>query len=250
MGFFEGLNPEKYDRQYSDGQLLRRIWEYFRPQTGRLIGIMVLVIALGAVFAAFPLFIGWLVDLLGGQPSLQLIALTGAVLVVMAFLQWGMNWARRSLVARSVGDVVLELRVRAFKAASAHDLSFYDQFSSGRIVSRITSDSNDFGQLVVISTELGSEVLHAVILAVVLIRTEWHMALLLFSFMPVIVALTLGFRSLARRVTRRGMQAMADVNAAIKETVSGISIAKNFRQEQSIFGTFDSANQQSYRVNV
>ena len=76
------------------------------------------------------------------------------------------------------------------------------------------------------------------------------MALLLFAFLPVIFGMAIGFRSLARRVTKRGMQAMADVNSAIKETVSGISIAKNFRQETSIFGTFDAANQQSYRVNV
>jgi ATP-binding cassette subfamily B protein len=46
------------------------------------------------------------------------------------------------------------------------------------------------------------------------------------------------------------MQAMADVNAAIKETVSGISIAKNFRQEESIFQIFDASNQTSYRVNI
>ncbi len=46
------------------------------------------------------------------------------------------------------------------------------------------------------------------------------------------------------------MQAMANVNSTIKETVSGIAIAKNFRQETSIFGTFDAANQQSYHVNV
>jgi ATP-binding cassette subfamily B protein len=46
------------------------------------------------------------------------------------------------------------------------------------------------------------------------------------------------------------MQAMADVNSAIKETVSGIAIAKNFRQESGIFQTFDTANRTSYRVNV
>jgi ATP-binding cassette subfamily B protein len=40
------------------------------------------------------------------------------------------------------------------------------------------------------------------------------------------------------------------VNSAIKETVSGIAIAKNFRQEDSIFKTFNTANQVSYRVNV
>jgi ATP-binding cassette subfamily B protein len=43
---------------------------------------------------------------------------------------------------------------------------------------------------------------------------------------------------------------MSDVNAAIKETISGISIAKNFRQEDSIFQSFDESNQQSYQVNV
>ena len=97
-----------------------------------------------------------------------------------------------------MGDVVLQLRAGAFEAAAEHDLSFYDQFSSGRIVSRITSDSNDFGQLVVIITDLGSEIFQALILGVVLVRTEWHMALLLFAFMPFIFALTVGFRGLAR----------------------------------------------------
>lgn len=43
---------------------------------------------------------------------------------------------------------------------------------------------------------------------------------------------------------------MANVNAAIKETVSGIAVAKNFRQENNIFVEFDEANRQSYKVNV
>jgi ATP-binding cassette subfamily B protein len=250
MAFFAGLNAEKYDRQYTDRQLVRRIAAYFRPQARRLTLITLLVLIVAAIGASLPVVVSRMVDLLRGQPSMNAVAVVGWVLLAIAFATWGLNWARRSLVVRAVGDVVLELRSRAFEAAAEHDLSFYDQFSSGRIVSRITSDSNDFGQLVVIVTDLGSQVFQAVILGVVLVRTEWHLALLLFSFIPFIFGITLGFRNLARRVTRRGMQAMADVNAAIKETVSGISIAKNFRQEESIFGTFDSANQQSYRVNI
>jgi len=208
------------------------------------------VVGIGGIAAALPVVVARLVDMLKSEPSPFLIGAAAAVMVGIAFATWGLNWARRSLVVRAVGDVVLQLRARAFEAAAEHDLSFYDQFSSGRIVSRITSDSNDFGQLVVIVTDIGSQMLQVVILAVVLVRTEWHMALLLFSFIPFIMGIAIGFRSLARRVTRRGMQAMADVNAAIKETVSGISIAKNFRQEASIFTVFDAANQQSYRVNV
>ena len=250
MGFFAGLNDEKYDRQYTDRELMRRIITFFKPQTKRLVWVTVLVIVVAGIGAALPVVVARMVDLLKEQPSLQAISLVSLAVLLIGVSLWGLNWARRSLVVRAVGDVVLDLRTRAFRAAAEHDLSFYDQFSSGRIVSRITSDTNDFGQLVVIVTDVGSQIVQAIILAIVLFRTEWRLALLVVSFLPVIFAIAAGFRVLARRVTKRGMKAMANVNAAIKETISGISIAKNFRQEKSIFKSFDESNQQSYQVNI
>ena len=250
MGFFAGLNDEKYDRQYTDRELLRRILEYFKSQKAQLIWVLALVVVLAMIGAALPVVVARMVDLLKGQPSLQTISLVSLAVLFIGIGLWGLNWARRSLVVRAVGDVVLDLRTRAFRAAAEHDLSFYDQFSSGRIVSRITSDTNDFGQLVVIVTDVGSQIVQAIILGVVLFRTDLKLSLMLMTFLPVIFGVAAGFRVLARRVTKRGMRAMADVNAAIKETISGISIAKNFRQEESIFNSFDESNQQSYQVNV
>ncbi len=250
MGFFSGLNDEKYDRQYTDRELMRRIMSFFGPQRARLLWVLALVVVLAVIGAALPIVVARMVDLLKGQASLEAITLVSLAVLGIGIGLWGLNWARRSLVVRAVGDVVLELRTRAFRAAAEHDLSFYDQFSSGRIVSRITSDTNDFGQLVVIVTDVGSQIVQAVILGVVLFRTDLKLSLLLMIFLPVIFAVAGGFRVLARKVTKRGMKAMADVNAAIKETISGISIAKNFRQEESIFKSFDESNQQSYRVNV
>ena len=250
MGFFAGLNIEKYDRQYTDRQLLTRITDYFKPQTKRLAGVMGLVAVFSGLGAGIPVVVAKVVDLLKEQPTLSAISLVGLGLLAMGIALWGINWARRSITVRAVGDVVLTLRAQAFSAAAEHDLSFYDQFSSGRIVSRITSDTNDFGQVVVIIADVTAQIFQALILAVVLLQTEWHMALLFFSFMPFIIAMAMGYRNLARRITRHGMQAMADVNATIKETVSGIAIAKNFRQEDSIFKTFDFSNQVSYKVNV
>jgi len=250
MGFFQGLNDEKYDRQYTDRELVRRIFEYFKPQTKRFVWVTTLVVILAGIGAALPVVVARMVDLLKEQPTLQAILLVALAVLLIGIGLWGLNWARRSLVVRAVGDVVLDLRTRAFRAAAEHDLSFYDQFSSGRIVSRITSDTNDFGQLVVIVTDVGSQIVQAVMLGVVLFRTDLRMSLMLMAFLPIIFGVASLFRALARRVTRRGMKAMADVNAAIKETISGISIAKNFRQEESIFKSFDESNQQSYQVNV
>jgi len=250
MGFFAGLNDEKYDRQYKDSELVRRMVNYFGSQKTRLAFASVVIIVIAIIGAALPVIVSRMVDLIKDQPSTAEIFGVGSALVGVAFGQWGLNWLRRSLIVRSVGDVVLDMRSRAFRAAAEHDLSFYDQFSSGRIVSRITSDTNDFGQLVVIVTDVVAQFIQAILIAIVLFRTELRLSLLLIGFLPFIFAVAAGFRAMARRVTKRGMKAMADVNAAIKETISGISIAKNFRQEESIFKSFDESNIQSYGVNV
>ncbi len=250
MGFFSGLDTEAYDRQYSDRDLLARMMAYFRPHLRRLAAVSALVVLLALSGAALPILVARGVDALATRMDAALMWLLAAAVLFTGVVNWAANWLRRRLTQRIVGDVILQLRADAFKAAAHHDLSFYDRFSSGRIVSRITSDTNDFGQVVVLLTDLAAQLVQAAILAAVLLRTEWRLALLLFVFLPVVFGMAVGFRSLARRVTRRGMQAMANVNAAIKETVSGIAVAKNFRQEASIYAEFDQANQESYRVNV
>ncbi len=250
MGFFAGLNEEKYDRQYKDSDLAKRMLSYFTPQKSRMAGILGLVLLMAGLGAALPVIVSAIMDLLEARPTVEAILLVGGGMSLIAILNWGLNWLRRALTVRAVGDVVLDIRTRAFRAAAEHDLSFYDQFSSGRIVSRITSDTNDFGQLVVIITDVGSQLVQTLILGIILFNTEWRLFMVMLAFMPVVFAIAMGFRRLARIVTKRGMQAMADVNATIKETVSGIAVAKNFRQEHSIFDTFEIANQQAYRVNV
>src|SRR5579885_277984 len=68
--------------------------------------------------------------------------------------------------------------------------------------------------------------------------------------MPAILTVALGSRYLARRFTQRSQRSLARVNANVQEVVSGITVAKNFRQEQSMYDEFKSVNDQSYHVNV
>src|SRR3990170_8553181 len=101
MAFFAGLNEEKYDRQYSDRQLVRRIAEYIQPQGKRLALVTLLVILIALVGAALPVVVGRVVDALKAQPSLQAITLVGLSLTIVGVGSWGLNWARRALVVRA-----------------------------------------------------------------------------------------------------------------------------------------------------
>jgi ATP-binding cassette subfamily B protein len=250
MGFFSNLDLEGYDRQYSDRQLMRRMAMFFRPYTRNMVFISILILLIALSSAAQPVLVSRGVDLLGTYPSTFSIIILALAVLITGVVVWGANWIRRRFLVRIIGDVVLDMRNSAFKAAAEHDLSFHDEFSSGRIVSRITSDTQDFGQVATLVTDLVSQFLQAIILGIVLLSIDLRLSLYLFALMPIIFVIALSFRRLARTVTRRGMRAMANVNATIKETVSGITVAKNFRQEETVYEEFDVANQQSYRVNV
>ena len=250
MGFFSGLDVESYDRQYDDRQLVKRIADYFSPYNTQLIIVTSLLLVIASAGAATPLLIAKGFDALGGDISItEILIICGSVLAA-GIIVWTANYYRRKFVVRIVGDIVYKLRVDSFKSSVGHDLSFFDEYSSGKIVSRITSDTQEFGQTVVLITDLFSQIIQALILGVILIVINLRLSLFLFAFLPILFITALGFRRLARYVTRRGMRAMANVNSAIKETVSGIIVAKNFRQEFRIYEEFDVINKQSYSVNV
>lgn len=250
MGIFSGLGAEKYDRQYSDRELVRRILFYLKPERWRLLAIAILVLVMSRLGAQYPVAVSRGVDWIRSQGQANGIYLIAGVVLAIGVTNWLLNWVRRILTVRTIANMLLALSSAAFQAAAEHDLSFYDQFSSGKVLSRITSDTREFGQLVTLITDLVSQVAEAVFLGIFLVQVEWHLSLYVFASVPIVFALALLYRRAARRVTKRGMQAMAEVNATIKETVSGISVAKNYRQEASIYSIFRNANYLSYHVNV
>jgi len=250
MGFFDGLGAEKYDRKYSDRYLVKRIYAYFKPHTRRLGLIILLVISISLVYAMLPVTVARGVDLIRADRSLTLMLLIPGLVILISVLGWCANWGMRRLMTRTVADVLVKLASDAFQAATSHDLSFYDQYSSGKVVSRITSDTQDFGQLVNLITDVAGQFLEASVLAFILLQIDWRLSLTLFGLIPIVFLLAISFRTLARKATQQGMRAMSTVNATIKESVSGIAIAKNFRQEESIYREFNAANRTSYGVNV
>jgi ATP-binding cassette, subfamily B, bacterial len=246
------LTAEAYDREYSNRELVRRMGRYFRPHGRQLAAIVGLVTALSLLGALTPILVARGVELLQqGQADNMLVTtlLVGAVITVGVAL-WLLNWRRRLATAQLFGDIIFAMRTDAFRAVMGHDLSFFDQNQSGRVVSRITSDTDEFGRVAVLVTEIGTQLLLVVVLVIYLFRIDWRLTLAVIALAPVGFLIGRIFQTTARRVTRTSQQAMAEVNVSIQEAVTGISVAKNFRREGGIYDEFLAVNTQSYNVNV
>jgi ATP-binding cassette subfamily B protein len=247
-----GLTTETYDRGYTNRELLARLAGYFRPQGRRLLVVMTLVSLMSLTGALLPVLMAQGVNVVGGVAGNReaIAALLVALVLVIGVANWAINWVRRILTAKLLSDIVLSLRIDAFRAVMNHDMSFFDRNQSGRIVSRITTDTDEFSRVAVLVTEVGSQLLLVVILLTYLFTINWQLTLLLMLLAPVAVIVASSFQRWARRATRTSQQAVADVNASIQEAVTGIRVAKNFRREQGIYDEFLAVNERSYAVHV
>ncbi|MBN1247225.1 MAG: ABC transporter ATP-binding protein [Anaerolineae bacterium] len=251
MGFFYGLRKEEYDREYSDRELVRRIYNYFRPHAKEVFVVAVLTVTTSLIAVVPRIVTASGLDVLVGDRSnlVVLMGIIGAILVG-GVVDWGGNWIRGRLLARVTGSMMQTLRDDAFSASMRHDLSFFDEFRSGRIISRITSDTEEFANVVQLVTDFLGQVLQVVFLFAYMASISWRLTLMVLGFVPVVLVVAMSLRRLARKVTREGFQVMAEVNAAIQEAVTGISVAKNFRQEAAIYDGFSEINEKSYKVNL
>ncbi len=250
MGMFIGLDAEKYDRQYPDSYLFRRLWDYLRPQRRRLLAVIGMSLIASLVQALIPILIAAGVGVLENQAAGSWLALLIGALLIAELTDYLANWLRRRLMNWMVADLVSQWRKDALTAAAHRDMAFYDQNKSGKILSRITHDTDELGQSLILTSDIITQVVQAMLLIGVLFSRNVQLTLMMLIFTPIIVSVAMLFRKLARQVTRQGSRAMAAVNDAIQETVSGIIVAKNFRQEAMIYDQFVQVNTQSYRINM
>ncbi len=251
MGFvLSGLDAEEYDRNYGDLTLVRRIGHYFRPHLG-VMGLVSLMVFLSSLSqTVLPVLVARGIDMLDNNPATSTLLLIAGGVSLLGALYWVLNYVRQIFGARAVGDVVLALREDAFNAVMERDLSFYDKYPSGKIVSRVTTDTQEFSNVVTLTLDLASQLLLVVTITIVLFWIEPTLALITLVVAPLFMVTALAFRRVARWTSQRARRMTAQVNSNIQESVSGIAVAKGFRQEGAIYKDFHETNALTYRVRL
>ncbi len=245
---FGGLQGDSYDRQYTDVYLFKRIGQYLSHHKRLVLLALLGFLVVGAARAVRPVIISAAVDELVKHSDV--LGFLFVMLAAIAIGEYICNYGRRRFTVDVIGKIVAEMRKDAFAAAIDRDLAFYDRHKTGTVVSRITSDTQEFGDVMLLGSEVVSQFLSVIILFLALLTYSVELTIVLLLTMPMVVMASLLFRYLARIVTRQGARAMAVVNDNIQESVTGISVAKNFRQEQMIYSEFTLVNNLSYGINL
>ncbi|MDQ6917910.1 MAG: ABC transporter ATP-binding protein/permease [Candidatus Dormibacteraeota bacterium] len=214
----------------------------FRPYRGPLLGAAALIVLKTAATLSIPFLVGLAIDngiRPGGAANLPLLI---GLVVVLACLMSVSAVANRSflLLSGRIGqDVLYDLRRRLFGHVQSLSISFFEHYTSGRLIARLTSDIDALQEL--LSTGLSSVVtalLSIVAIAVILIRLDFRLGLATLVAFPLIVLMTQWFRARSALSYRAVRTAIALVIVHYTESLAGIRAVQAFRREarnQEIF---------------
>jgi ATP-binding cassette subfamily B protein len=214
----------------------RLLGDLLRPHRRAVITTVSLIVVESLAALAGPWLVGLAID--NGLPPL-LSAHDAAPLLVIA-TAFAFAVAVQAITTRMfvtmtgrVGQkVVLELRNRLFAHCQDLDVAFHESYTSGRVISRQTSDIDSISDLF----EEGLDSLIAAILTLLLVGTgmlllNWQLGLVVLAGFIPLTWLTAWFRRESAHAYRRTREAIALVIVQFVETFGGIRAVQAFRRE-------------------
>ena len=250
MPKFFGLGAEDYDRIYSDRELFSRILKLFKPHR-RSMTIVIIFITLSSItYGMIPYLMSLIIKQLEGPSSTSVLIFFIINLFILNSLGFIFNYVNRRQGNRMVYRVCYNLRRQTNLRVLEQDLSFFDKFPTGKIVSRINSDGQKFGGSVTLVTELIASFLIFFVVFIPMLLVNPLLTGIFMLMIPIVFLFAISFRKVARKKSLYGQRSLAQVNAFVQESMAGIQIIKSFRQEKSQFSTFQAINNQSFKVNM
>ena len=255
----EAVDPEGRPRLGSAGrELLRDLLRPYRAQVWAVLGIATIQVLFSM---AAPWLVGVAID--DSLPDARRGDYTSlvAVGVALAVSALAGGWLRAVFVIRSgrIGQAVMyDLRRRGYDHLQALSVAFHERFTSGRVISRLTSDVDTLNELLEAGLDgLLTAVFSMVAIAVILLVLDLPLALVAIGALVPLYVLYRWFSTRAALAFRSTRENVATMIVNIVETFNGIRAVQAFRREKrndAIFAdlndTYREANRRTFTLQA
>ena len=217
------------ENDFSTLQTFKRLWPTIKPFKAGLVvsGIALVLNALadsGLIYLLKPLL-----DDGFGKANNSFLKIMAFVVVGMIILRGVTNFISNYCLAWVSGKVVMTMRRRLFKHLMFMPVSFFDRNSTGKLLSRITYDSemiasSSSGSLITIVRE-GAYIIS---LLAVMFYTSWELTLVLFVIGPIIAVLITIVSKIFRKLSKNLQDSMGELTSATEQMLKGHKVVLSF----------------------
>lgn len=223
--------------------MIRRFFSYYKPHKKLFILDFSSAVVVAVLELAFPLAVSWFIDeLLPGGDWQTIVTVSIALLMVYVlstFLQFVVNYWGHKLGI----NIETDMRQELFEHVQKQSFRFFDNTKTGHIMSRITNDLFDLGELAHHGLE---DVFIAVMTFIgafwIMLTINVKLALVAVMILPLLALLVVVSNLKMNKAWSHMYTSIADVNARVEDSVSGSRVVQSFTNEDFEIARFRKNN--------
>jgi ATP-binding cassette subfamily B protein len=227
-------HDEQAGQQSIDRSVLLRVAAYARPYIGRIVLMLLTILAITGMTLVPPLLMRTLIDQALPNRDLSQLNLLAAGMVLVPLAN-GLVGVFQRYVSSQIGEgIIYDLRRAVFDHLQRQSLRFFTNSKTGELMARVNNDVvGAQGAITNTVPSLISNTLALIGTLSIMLALEWRLTLLGVAILPLFIWPARHVGNILRRVTREGMTLNAQMNGMMNETlnVSGALLVKLFGRE-------------------
>jgi len=234
-----------------DSRLVRRLLHSVDPYRRQLIAAILLMIVSSLMSVAAPTIIGRAIDDGIRANDFTTLRFWTVLFIITALVEWVTNRQRISIMGYVGTQVVANYRSQLFRHLHSLSINFHNNYSVGRLMSRLISDVGVLQDFITWSiTGLFRSFFTLLGIVTAMLLLNWQLALVTFAVLPFMLILTNYWRVRVRAAYRATRQRLSLINGFLNESISGIRVTKSFTREAQNSRHFDDLNYSYFDANV
>ena len=242
-------NEIDYERSVQ-GSVLKRLMAYVKPYWHFMTFSFILVLCITGFELYRPILVGNAIDEFigtGNFNGVKKIAFTYLLVLIGSFI---CNFLQTWILQLTGQSIIYNIRQEIFEHVHNLSLRFFDITPVGRIVTRITNDVEALNEMYAnILVKLFKNSVKIIGLAIVMISIDLKMSVYGFLLLPVIVGLTILFKSISRATYRQVRTKITVINTYLSEHISGMKLIQIFAREKEKYEEFKQKSTELFHAN-
>ena len=230
---------------------LSRTRSYLRPYLGRLIFMLAAACAAVGAEIAIPLLTKGIIDGAVTHGNRELLVLLALAATALGVTEAVLNLLRRWVQARAVTGMEMAMRDDVYAHLQRLDAGFHDQWQSGQLLSRATTDLSairrfaGFGVVFFITN-----LITFVIVSALLIHLNWWLGLLTTGVFLPVAAVCTWFERGYGVLSRRSQDQQGDLATYVEEAAAGIRVLKALGRRHEAASQHTAQAREVYQTQV
>lgn len=245
------VDPDDLLGKAYDPQIARRLFAFVLPYRRRAIGALLLILVATVSDLLLPKLFSLAVDEVTLERRLSMLNLLGVAFLVTLGVRFLASWGEFFQISWLGNRIVFDIRNQMFRHLQTLNVGYVDRRGVGSIMSRIQNDVGVINEFFsdAVAGIFGSVLILAGIV-VLMLWTNWQLALLSFAVLPVMVLVMRYWRERAIATYRATRRTIAIVNANLAESIAGVRVAQAFTREPANIRHFERLSRDNLDASI